>query len=908
MEKEQTVRREYRLPEQVRELLDQIDDMPPGAAERVLIDQALALARELGDERAEYEVRFRLTQSSVFTGDTDTLLSSFAWCLAKHDADPRQFPNDLDDEAGSDLMWQFKWVTSAIKNSPAFSRTQCEALLDDMQAYYVRNGLGLSGVVTARFQYAWATGDLATAEQLRAEVHATPRDEHSHCDACVRSVMAAFALELGDEDHGLRLVDEIVDGGYACSDEPERALGCALVAMLRAGRTSDALDAHMLSYRLARTNPDNTRIVADNMVFCAITGNEARGLAMVERHIAWLAHDALDEAGQLALLKAVGVVLDAVARAGHGEQVVRGAGVPALHQFFGERDGAWTVATLAPQVWQAADRLGAAFDARNANTYVSQRTAATRALLDERYDVPIASDVFLPPAPAPAQPSTPQRWLDLAEVYRYSHSHPTTVVQAAMTALDAELTAAQEAQATELLISTYVSQDRCDDARALLPRRVAALRAEGRVVMADLEERLGLALHGEESAQAVSVLAAEVAMTGPDAMGVVELAYAQVLAARDDCDLDEVLTLAQSALTRLEADTDDLSPDPDHLAYALFFLSSIHLSRAELSDVADVVDRLVAMDLPDGQRARVLFERAQIMGAVGRCADGLADADEAARIYASYGASQAAVEATMLASALAEGAGRPDESLTRLRYALREAQQADLETRDIRDSLGRALVVTGHPTEGVEVLWQVLKEQEQAEVPPQDRAETCAVLVAGFVGAEEYAGALATGEKAAALWREAGEPGQAAGALVGMATLLREVEMYDESLSVLSDAWDLVKKHDAGAQVRVLEARALTQARRGKRSAVSDIDKAIAIVKANPPGPDATIQTWARPDAPGDATPAEFVQWKVADLTDSKARVLSVLERWDKAVAAFLQAADGFVQAGTLASAAFAEH
>lgn len=167
------------------QLIEEIDRTPWGPAEQALVAEAVALAVEVGDERLEYEARMRQTASANMGGATDVMLNSFAWCLAHHDADPQRFPADLDN-GGADLMWQFKWMASSLRSSPAFSQEQIAAVLDDMEAHYRAAGLGLSGVLTARFEDAWDAGRMDDAEALRVQLEATPRDDHSHCDACGR--------------------------------------------------------------------------------------------------------------------------------------------------------------------------------------------------------------------------------------------------------------------------------------------------------------------------------------------------------------------------------------------------------------------------------------------------------------------------------------------------------------------------------------------------------------------------------------------------------------------------------------------------------------------------------------------------------------------------------------------------
>ena len=191
------------------QLIEEIDRTPWGPAEQALVADAVALAVELGDERLEYEARMRQTASAHMNGATDVMLNSFAWCLARHDADPQRFPADLE-YGGADLMWQFKWMASSLRSSPAFSVEQIAAVLDDMETHYRTAGLGMSGVLTARFEDAWDAGRIDDAEALRVQLEATPRDDHSHCDACGRSQFAGFFAETDRDAEAIRLVEDCI--------------------------------------------------------------------------------------------------------------------------------------------------------------------------------------------------------------------------------------------------------------------------------------------------------------------------------------------------------------------------------------------------------------------------------------------------------------------------------------------------------------------------------------------------------------------------------------------------------------------------------------------------------------------------------------------------------------------------
>jgi len=222
----------------IRALFDDIDRTPWGPEERALVAEAVALAQESGDERLEYEARLRQTSSANMAGDTDLMLTSFAWCLAHHDGDPERFPAVL--EPAGDLLWQYKWMAGALSNSPEFAPAQIAAVLDDMHEHYRRAGVGESGVLMARFEDAWSAGRVEEATALQRTLEATPRDDYSHCDACVRSQFAGFFAETGREDDAIRLVQEMIDGGFSCGEEPEHALARILLPYLRAGMLDQA--------------------------------------------------------------------------------------------------------------------------------------------------------------------------------------------------------------------------------------------------------------------------------------------------------------------------------------------------------------------------------------------------------------------------------------------------------------------------------------------------------------------------------------------------------------------------------------------------------------------------------------------------------------------------------------------
>lgn len=862
------------------QLIEEIDRTPWGPAEQALVSEAVALAQEIGDEQLEYQARMRQTASANMNGATDVMLNSFAWCLARHDADPGRFPADLE-YGGADLMWQFKWMASSLRSSPAFSQEQIDAVLDDMESHYRAADLGLSGVLTARFEDAWDAGRLDDAEALRVQLEATPRDDHSHCDACGRSQFAGFFAETDRDADAIRLVEEMIEGGFSCGEEPEHALSRVLVPYLRSGRGDEAKTAHLRSYRLAKDNPDNLRIVANNIVFTAITGNEARALALVERHIGWLAHDGLNVDAHFAALAAFAVALDRVAATGHGETPVRGADAAALVPFFGAHDGPWSAADLAAAAWTAAERLGADFDRRDGTEGHARTLERMRAVGAESYDVPIRSDAFVA-QPASVDPTDADGWHERAmQLAQYGDEQGTlAALPRALEIADPE----KRAQLLSMRLGILVALDRADEAWPILPERLAALRAAGRTAQADLEERLGLATFGLATAEDAAALDRELA--DADALpawsrGDLALSRASLHLRGDAPDADAALTLAEHA-ARAFAEADDSRLSNTTTLVAISAL--LHKGDTEAASV--LLDRLLAQDdLGTGHRAHALETRARIRGGNGEFAEGAADADEVCRLIAGLGATRALGSAHLLAGALWEDAGEPEKAVARYRVLARIAAQegADATGADFR--LARAMLAAGDAEEAAELFGTVLEREEKAEVEPASRAATAMLLARSLAAAGEFGQAVGAYGYAADLFGQGEEYADQASAMSEQAKILARFDENDDALALLESAAEIVRRApDAvGVMADVLHNLGQAYGGRGDERAFALFDEVTAL-----------------------ATEHE-ADWLRADVTDSRGRALAQLGRIDESVAAALTAADAFATIGDIGSAGGSE-
>ena len=867
---------------QLDRLFEEIDRTPWGPQERALVAEAVALAQEIGDAQLEYQARMRQTASANMGGLTDLMLSSFAWCLAHHDADPVRFPADIDNGA-ADLMWQFKWMASSLRSSPAFAPEQIAAVLDDMEAHYRTAGLGMSGVLMARFEDAHAAGRMDDAERLRVQLEATPRDSHSHCDACGRSQVAGFFADTDRDEDAIRLVEEMLEGGFSCGEEPEHALSVSLLPYLRLGRGEQARAAHLRSYRLAKENPDLLTAIANSIRFCALSGNEARALTLVERHLPWLAHDALNAQGHFRMLTAIGTALDAVTAAGHGATPVRGADSPDLERFFGVRDGAdggsWSAGGLAAAAWAAAERIGARFDERDGTDNHAQRLRLARQTAAERYDVPIRSDVFAAPVVDTA-PTDDDGWyrraLDLA-----GYGAAADTLDALAHVID-RVDAERRAVLTGQRLAALVNLERIDEATALLPDRIQSLRAAGLDAQAGVEERFGLALFGTateaDNAALADLLAASADPSGPRALPPATRGDIALTLAFDlGDDPAAALALSEQAATLFREAGDA------RLGHGAEIAAAMALLRADRGDEALArIDALLAdAAITRGVRARTLEMRARVHGGRGAFAEGAADADEAGRILAELGSRPGFAGAQMLAGALWEDAEEPEQALARYRVGARLLEQIDGDIAGAKYRVARSMLNSGAVEEAAELFGEVLQLEEADEVPAGSRAMTALMLARSLRAAGEGGQAYGAFGYAAELFGEAENPADQALALMNRAQILAQYDERDQAVETLEEAAAIVRTaEDApAAVVEVLHNLGQSYGAQQDPRAFALFDEVEAVARAN--------------DA----------DWVIADVTDSRARALLSAERVDEGVAAALAASDAFAAVGDAQSA-----
>jgi hypothetical protein len=209
-------------------------------------------------------------------------------------------------------------MTLALVSHPDVPLTVTYRWFDELESRYRQRGYSLRPVHALRSSLAWNIGEgAAAAAHMEASI-AAPRDQMSDCQACERNDWGRWRAALGDDDGALSYWRPVLDGTVRCTEEPHRVLGLALLPLLRTGQFDQARGAFLRGYSLARRNINLLRSVGQHIEFCALTGNEARGLEILAEHQGWVADRQVDARKRLEFISGVAVLLRRLTGLGYG--------------------------------------------------------------------------------------------------------------------------------------------------------------------------------------------------------------------------------------------------------------------------------------------------------------------------------------------------------------------------------------------------------------------------------------------------------------------------------------------------------------------------------------------------------------------------------------------------------------
>jgi tetratricopeptide (TPR) repeat protein len=380
--------------------LDQVSRMPYGRGQVAAVEELLRHVDAAGSDRLKYVTRLLATTAYQYGGEPAKAFVTFSWCLAAYDrgeGDPAQDHH---------LFWYFKWMVNSLTKFPEVPLDRTYRVLDDMERRYRLAGHSMNPVHQYRAWVAQHIGDRETAAEQYRLWCATPRGAMADCVGCEPSSKVSYLAWQGRHEEAVALAVPVLAGQLTCVEQPQGILTGLLESYLRTGRLTEAAEAHRTAYRAIQGNRADLHEAADHISFCTRTGNHARALELVERHLGWLAEPPTPMADMWFSAAAAGA-LARIVDAGHSDLTVRRGsdevGVAELRDELTER-------TLA---------LSARFDARNGTGEVGRLAAEMLAAEPLADHLPLsgpARKAAARPAPEPVKIELPDSPEELAEL------------------------------------------------------------------------------------------------------------------------------------------------------------------------------------------------------------------------------------------------------------------------------------------------------------------------------------------------------------------------------------------------------------------------------------------------------------------------------------------------------------
>jgi len=763
-------------PDAVMAALRENDARPYGRPRTVAAEEIVDAAEQFEEPGLQVMALLELMEAYEYDGERTKSPVVFARVLKLWD----KHPDEFSDWAKRQVFWRFKWVATALLATPDVPLEAIRRWHTEMRTRYTAAGHDLQPYHAQRFHLAAHAGlDREQAFELWAT---RQRTEFSDCGACEIRSRAVHHVLSGDDARALTEWQPVFDGQSSCREEPYSSHAHALLPLLRLGRTDEARTAHLTGYRYARGKGGMAREVGLHLEFCALSGNEPRGLEILAEN-----RDLFDGQGdplsRLDFLTGVEVLIAALDRAGHGELAV--SGPPGAN---------WTVAALLAHVRAEAGALAARFDARNGTDTVGARRRTRlerRPLLAEPLALGVRAASPLTPQPDAAVPAPraeaeplPEDFTALVvrarELARLGHPDADRMWQRIAETVEADgYTHAGSVEVGTLAgLHAEIAEHRASEAldRSDAPRDRAELDA-----VAELFAQAGMAGR-------VLVTRARASIVGLRADG----------AAADWTELDAILREAEALLAAGGPITDD-----DYLAV---LHCRAYAAHHDLVDAEGAIE-----EKADGE------------------ADGEVDEKAAAELVERF---ETAVEALRRESAargfphrvitsrqyLADAAarrGRLDEAEAGLREIIGQLEAEGLGWRATRTLglLGQVLLNRGEFAEAVSVLHRTIAEATRWGERGFPYGQTYAILGHASLCAGDPGGAVRALSEAAARFDRSGAAEEAAQVRLQLSDVLNESGRGADAVavleSVLLDAGAAELDERLVAQVRLNLARGL---------------------------------------------------------------------------------------------------
>lgn len=266
--------------DEIEQLLEESSSLAHGPEEVEILDRAIRLADSHQHLQYGFEVRKRMMSAATFGGAPEKALVAFTWCVGQCDRNPEEF--DV-----SELLWEYKWVVSGLKQFPQIPREQIESSFEDMTKRYQECGLSLRPIHKLRSMFGIHRGDLEEARRWQRLWRNTDTGYGNDCAACELHDQVEFLLFVGKDERAVEMAQPILNNRMRCAEIPHLTYAHLLVPFMKLGQVEEAYSAHRRGYRMIADNPEFLSVISDHLIFLTLTGNHPQAMSMLAEHLQW---------------------------------------------------------------------------------------------------------------------------------------------------------------------------------------------------------------------------------------------------------------------------------------------------------------------------------------------------------------------------------------------------------------------------------------------------------------------------------------------------------------------------------------------------------------------------------------------------------------------------------------------
>ncbi|WTW95200.1 hypothetical protein OG216_18270 [Streptomycetaceae bacterium NBC_01309] len=362
---------------------------PYGTTRCAQAEALLAAAERVGDTALVGHALVGTIVAYNYGGESPKSAVSMGRLLRLFDTQPASFDEGLTHY----VFWYLKWVTSSLLSVPEVPLATIRRFLDDLERRYRTAGHSMRPVHKCRFYLYDHTGDKAGAAREFEAWLAADRDALTDCDACERREQGRWLTQQRDDARALEIFGPTLSGARSCAEEPQITLSDSLIPLVRLDRLDEARANHLRGYRMVRGQAGMHDIVGRHIEFCALTGNEGRGVEIVADHRLWLSDASGSAMDRLEFLGGVVVLLRRLVALGRGD-------LPVTPMSGTDGTAAGILAVLEREL----AGLAARFDERNGSDFVGAtlRERLGREPLADSLPLGVRSALTAAPAARPA--------------------------------------------------------------------------------------------------------------------------------------------------------------------------------------------------------------------------------------------------------------------------------------------------------------------------------------------------------------------------------------------------------------------------------------------------------------------------------------------------------------------------